>query len=123
MATRREATLKLAKLIIEMTEHGEQPIGDFLKRSDHEQAYLFTQKVTKCDGVIRRSAHQNGKALDIYLWNEEKQDVDQDWDKDKSDYWHKVWVEEYGGKPRTEFTLKDENGNDVLTIDHPHFEI
>ncbi len=75
----------------------ETPIIDYAMRSASEQHGLFEQGKTQCDGFKIISKHQLGKAIDIYL-------VDQNgnvvfgWDAVKAERWHNRW-EELGGKP------------------------
>jgi hypothetical protein len=98
--TRREFTIAITTLLKEMIDAGDQPIIDFVKRTDHEQAYLFAQGLSKCDGIDKISKHQVAKAMDIYLChNDDKGNivVDFDWNKEKSDKWHKRWIE-LGGR-------------------------
>jgi peptidoglycan L-alanyl-D-glutamate endopeptidase CwlK len=37
-------------------------------RTQQDQAKLFTDGVSKCDGVNNKSNHQSGKALDVYAY-------------------------------------------------------
>ena len=132
---RREFTLKISQLILEMCAKGEQPIFDYLLRSTEEQQRLFgigrtmigsgvwvdgnsARIVTKCDGVTRISAHQKGIAADIYLTEldaaGEFKRILFDWPEDKAVLWHKRW-EEMGGKP----VLTDSTGK---PWDLGHFE-
>ncbi len=92
--TRIEFTKKICSLILNMVENDEYPIIDFVKRSDKEQIYLFKEGKSKCDGIKIRSAHQDGKAADIYFI-ESGQLIDPKlgWEE-----WHKRW-EQMGGKP------------------------
>lgn len=107
MANRQRFTEMLAQLITEMINAGDEPILDYLLRSKEEQKRLFDAGMSKCDGIIKKSAHQFGKAIDIYLT---KNDIIQfEWDKDKAVKWHKRW-EEIGGKP-------------MISWDSGHFEL
>lgn len=109
--TRREFTIALTTLLSEMITSGEQPIIDFVKRSDHEQAYLFAQGLSKCDGIDKISRHQLGKAADIYLCHNDEQGkivVDFEWNTEKADKWHKRWV--------------DLGGREMIEWDKCHFE-
>ena len=103
--TRRRFTQSIVSLISYMIATGEQPIIDFAKRSTEEQQRLFangrvnnsgvwiiTDKdkvVTFCDGIKNISNHQKGLAVDLYLWNFDKNCVDWKWDKTKAEQWHK----------------------------------
>ena len=109
---RHEFTKNIARILIDMADAGDSPVGDWWLRNSTVQKYLFDKKLSKCDGTIRKSDHQFGCALDIYL-SDGKGVIEFDWDEKKSEYWHKVWTEKYGGKPLTIF--KDG------TKDHPHF--
>tara|TARA_B100000780_G_C21013053_1_gene405764 strand:- start:125 stop:514 length:390 start_codon:yes stop_codon:yes gene_type:complete len=46
-------------------------------RTQQDQAKLFTDGVSKCDGVNNKSYHQSGKALDVYAYVDGKAS----WDK------------------------------------------
>lgn len=122
--TRREFTKNITSLIAYMISMGEQPIFDFCLRSTEEQQRLYAQGrtlidniwvitdknkvVTFKDGITFLSEHQSGKAMDIYLWNKEKQKVDYEWQQEKAILWHKIWQDKYNGKP-------------MLSFDAPHF--
>jgi len=47
------------------------------KRSDDVQYGLYLDKKSKCDGKVRKSAHQTGRALDFYAFVDGKAS----WDK------------------------------------------
>jgi len=88
-----------------MIDEGEKPIIDFVKRSDDEQNRLFKEGKSKCDGYKIRSAHQDGKAADIYF-------IDQNQlvpPKKGYDYWHEIWQDLMDGKP-------------IIQWDQGHFE-
>ncbi len=38
------------------------------KRTDAEQLHMYKTKVSQCDGIIDRSYHQDGLALDFYAF-------------------------------------------------------
>lgn len=101
----------ITRLIREMEFAGERPIIHFAYRSKEEQKRLFDAKLTKCDGVIKKSDHQSMAAMDIYLTKNGK--IVWEWDKKKAVYWHQIWEKEYGGKPMTVFS----DG----TVDAGHF--
>ena len=87
-----------------MIEDGEHPIIDYVLRSTEEQKRLFDKKLSKCDGITNRSAHQSGKAMDIYfIENGKMVDPNCGWE-----HWHKRW-EEMGGQP-------------MISWDRGHFE-
>jgi len=104
---RREFTRKISQLILEMVEAGDMPVYDYCLRSAKEQKRLFEKGVSGCDGYIKRSRHQSGKAMDIYLVklnSKGKPYVDYNWtDDEKTLKWHKRWVE-LGGKKMITFT-------------------
>lgn len=68
--TTRELTVAVAKQILFMDKIlrplGLWPKLDWTKRSEYDQYELFKAKASKCDGVIKISAHQIGRAADIY---------------------------------------------------------
>jgi len=106
MAKRIEMTEAVAALLQYMINEGDTPIIDFVKRTDHEQAYLFGLGLSRKDGVKKISKHQTAEAIDIYLIENGKL---HDWNAD--DRWskyHDFW-EESGGKP-------------VIDWDKGHFE-
>ena len=103
MTNRREFTKKIAELIIQMCKEKEQPILDYALRSAEEQNRLFKAGKSKCDGYQKISAHQRGKAMDIYFYNE-KQGILDFTTKEKYKRWHKKW-EEKGGKPMIEWDV------------------
>jgi hypothetical protein len=103
---RVEFTRKIAALIQAMSEAGENPIGDFLKRSVQEQRRLFDAGLSKCDGVKVTSGHQVGRALDVLCLSEDLTKVVLP--KAGYAYWHELW-ERLGGKP-------------MIDWDQAHFE-
>lgn len=105
--TRFEFTDNICTLIIMMIAEGEKPLIDYVKRSAEEQRRLFDQKLSKCDGEIIRSAHQDGKAMDIYFLNDKGDAITEP--KKGFAYWHKKWEEDFGGKK-------------VIEWDQGHFE-
>lgn len=90
-----------------MVEIGDMPIIDYVLRSAEEQKRLFGKGVSGCDGYIKRSKHQLGKAMDIYLVklnSKGKPYVDYNWtDRDKAIKWHRRW-QELGGRKMITFT-------------------
>ena len=99
-------TKAAAKLLSAMIYAEERPIIDWVKRSDHEQARLFKDGKSKCDGKKNVSKHQRGKAIDIYFVSEDGKALVEP--KKGYSYWHRVWVE-MGGKP-------------MISWDKGHFE-
>lgn len=118
---RRDFTKKIAKLLTEMVEAGDMPVIDYCLRSTEEQRRLFDKGVSGCDGTHKKSSHQFGKAMDIYLVginSKGKPYVDYNWkDDEKARKWHKRWVE-LGGRKMV--TFKNKHGKPVE--DRPHFE-
>lgn len=91
---RIEFTRKISELLICMFDEGESPILDYVKRSAQEQNRLYKEGKSRCDGFEITSAHQYGKAADIYFIREGKlADPLKGWE-----YWHRKW-EEMGGRP------------------------
>jgi hypothetical protein len=102
---RIEFTYNICQLIIEMFKEDESPIIDYVKRSNEEQMHLFQEGKSKCDGIKNVSKHQLGKAADIYFIEDGKLiDPKKGWE-----YWHKRWVEAYGGQ-------------EMISWDKGHFE-
>ena len=92
---RVEFTHNLVNLIAAMILEGEHPIIDYVKRSAEEQKRLFDKGLSECDGFNKISAHQVGKAADIYFVEDGKLiNPKKGWD-----YWHEYW-EKKGGKPQ-----------------------
>lgn len=94
MKNRREFTIKIVGLINEMFSTGESPIIDFVLRSAEEQNRLFKAGKSQRDGYKKISAHQTGKAMDLYFINP---DGSFDWNPEKYIKWHSVWEKKYGG--------------------------
>ena len=93
---RHEFTAALGKLLVDMILKGERPLLDWVKRSPEEQARLFEQGLSKCDGVNKLSRHQRACAADILFLNEAGNGICEPikgWG-----YWHDRW-EQFGGKP------------------------
>jgi hypothetical protein len=115
---RREFTKNISLLILDMCNDGEQPIEHECWRSAEQQNIYFHRGVSKCDGYEILGNHQKGTAEDLYLTipsiDGQSASIQWTWDKEKSDKWHKVWEEKYGGKPLIIFA----NGE----RDDPHFE-
>jgi hypothetical protein len=87
MSSRTEFTIALANLISQMELNGDKPILDYVKRSAEEQRRLFDKGLSKCDGVNKVSAHQIGRAADIYLDN----NGSIEWTEEKANYYHEIW--------------------------------
>ena len=97
--TRVEFTKALNNLIAAMFLDKENPLLDYVKRSDEEQMRMFVKKLSKCDGIIKKSKHQIGRAADIYFIDENGKLCDP---KKGWEYWHIYW-EEKGGLPMIEW--------------------
>ena len=115
--TRVEFNKKIINLLARMFLEKEYPIIDFVKRSPEEQNRLFKLGKSNCDGINTHSAHEFGKAADIYFVDEDDLDADgitAELNNGKKGYefWHKIW-EEMGGKPLTDW---------YRTHDIDHFE-
>lgn len=94
-------TKKLCQLLQKMIAEGERPILDYIKRSAEEQNRLFKAGKSKCDGYKIRSAHQIGRAVDIYFCD---QNLVLNWDKKRFERWHKEW-EKLGGQKMISWDL------------------
>ncbi|RLI53578.1 MAG: hypothetical protein DRP09_15355 [Candidatus Thorarchaeota archaeon] len=99
---RVEFTEKAVILLLLMILAGERPIIDYVKRSTEEQKRLYKKGLSKCDGVKKKSKHQYGKAIDIYLINEKGRII---WNKEKYRFWHSVWKHILGGKEMIEWDI------------------
>ncbi len=106
--TRQQFTEMVAILLTEMIKQGEKPVIDFVLRSASEQQRLFNAGKSKLDGINKKSKHQVGKAVDIYLSNPDGS-VQFVWDRDKAEKWHKVW--------------KELGGASMIVWDLGHYEI
>jgi hypothetical protein len=91
--TRTQFTDSITRLIQWMIDDGEEPILDFALRSLPEQQRLFAAGLSKCDGIKIVSAHQLGKAVDIYFQTDGKLAEP----KKGYEYWHLKW-RQMGGK-------------------------
>ena len=102
---RKEFTKALAELLLLMVLRGEEPLLDYVKRSDEYQNILFEKGLSKCDGVNKISRHQRGCAADIYFADTDGNLVAP---KRGWGYWHDIWCS-LGGKK-------------ILSWDKGHFE-
>ncbi|MBA7613773.1 hypothetical protein ES703_21029 [subsurface metagenome] len=82
-----------------------EPIIDYCKRSAQEQNRLYKKGLSKLDGYKKKSQHQFGKAIDIYLVRKGKIS----WAKWRYEVLHDYWVK-IGGKP-------------MISWDIAHFEV
>ena len=87
-----------------MIDAGENPIIDYCLRSKEEQQRLFAAGKSKCDGIKTPSAHQSGKAMDIYFI----EGVAITDGIKGHDYWHTVW--------------KGMGGKEIIAWDRGHYE-
>jgi hypothetical protein len=130
---RADFTRNIVLLMGEMILAGDRPVGDRWQCSREEQNRLYKigrtlvngvweivgDVVTFVDGIIKLSKHQDAKALDIYLADEQDNIIfdftEQKYEKYKERilYWHSVWDKKYGGKPM----IDKPNFRDF-----PHFE-
>lgn len=108
---RKEFSKTLGMLLVDMILKGEEPILDWVKRSDEDQARMFEQGLSKCDGVDKRSAHQSGCAADIYFEDSNDKDTELDPPKLGWEFWHKRWEELSYGKAKP-----------MIEWDKSHFE-
>ena len=102
---RIQFTKNLCLFTLEMIKAGERPIFNEIKRETIQQVYYFLTKLSKCDGINKRSKHQDGLACDIFFVDE---NGNLDWTRARYEKWHKRW-EKLGGKP-------------IIHWDLPHFE-
>ena len=92
--TRIEFTENLGKLILAAKEKGYDIVLGWVLRDDETQRRLFNAGLSGCNGTTKISAHQIGKAADIYIIEDKKISND----KDKYDDLHQIWSG-FGGKP------------------------
>ena len=112
---RQEFTVKIMQLLKQMIDEGDKPVIDWALRDAYIQKHLFDLKLSKCDGITKKSAHQFGTAVDIYL-TDDKGNIVFDTNnptnieyKKRILYWHSVWDKMLGG-------------DKMITWDSPHFE-
>lgn len=109
--TRTEFTLNISKLILQIEHdrklgiHNFKAALDFVKRSDEEQFRLFKEGKSKCDGKVKISGHQVGRAADLLLFNDNGTLV-KEWPKFMVERYHDKFWEFIGGKNDIEW---DEN--------------
>lgn len=123
MIPRAEFNKKLNEFMLEMYAAGDQPVEhEVFRTSEQQQIYWkigrefvdgkWVEKgavVTKLDGIIKRSAHQLGLAVDIYfVINGEIKYSGKELEQLLTK-WHEVWQNKYGGRP-------------MLDWDKPHFQ-
>lgn len=89
---------RIVELLHTMSLEEEDYLIDYALRSAQEQNRLFKEGKSKCDGYNIISAHQKGKALDVYFVEENKLvDPKAGWE-----YWHNLWIKR-GGQPMIEW--------------------
>jgi len=101
---RHEFSMLICDLLEEMDKRGYQPFIDYCKRSDEEQKRIFLMpgNKTKCDGIIRISQHQRGKAADI-MFMDYKELTDAEL-HDRHSQFHDIW-ESWGGAERIDWDM------------------
>lgn len=90
---------RVMKLLLYLISEGENfTIGDaFRSREEQNRLFKLDPPVTKCDGFIRRSRHQDKLAIDILFFSPEGQymrKAPEDKVKKYHDYWSAI-----GGRP------------------------
>ena len=102
---RIEYTDKITRLIRQMVDEGEHPVGCDWYRSQQAQhadwqvgrdseGKKIGETITNCDGVKNISGHQTGRALDIlFIENGAVSPPKKGWT-----YWHEKWIELGGGR-------------------------
>jgi LAS superfamily LD-carboxypeptidase LdcB len=112
---RIEFTAKISQLINQMIAEGDRPVIDWVLRTAEVQKILFDKDLSNCDGYKKKSAHQSGTAMDIYLADDKGNiifDVTAKGNekyKKRMLYWHSVWDKNFEGDKR-------------IVWDYPHFE-
>jgi hypothetical protein len=97
-------------------------------RTEKEQYALFLKKASTKDGKIKKSNHQFGMAVDIYLWKETKM-----WDALKLEkvarHIQSVALDEFktklywGGDWDNDGLTKAQGDKDEKFVDYPHLEL
>ena len=103
--TRTEFARKLGHLLVYAEDQGFDILIGWVLRDRETQQRMFDKGLSKCDGVSKISAHQTGKAADIYIIENGKISED----KKKYKNLHAFWAV-LGGKP-------------MLDWDAGHFEV
>jgi peptidoglycan L-alanyl-D-glutamate endopeptidase CwlK len=85
-------------------------------RTAEEQQALFNKKVSKCDGYIKKSYHQTGKAFDIFVVINGKATWDKKYYLPVARHLQKIAKEKFN----TDLTW---GGDFKSFVDCPHFEI
>jgi len=85
-------------------------------RTAEEQQALFNKKVSKCDGYIKKSYHQTGKAFDIFVVINGKATWDKRYYTPVARHLQKIAKEKFN----TDLTW---GGDWTRFVDAPHFEI
>jgi len=115
---RKEFSTKFIEFMYEVIHQGYVPILDWGFRNTLVQKSLFKEGVTKCDGIVKISAHQKGVAEDVYFML--GGEIVFDWDNPKGKHYteinnvydklHKIWESKYGGQK-------------MISWDKGHFEL
>ena len=100
--TRHEFSMLACDLLQDMEKMGYEPFIDYVKRSDDEQKSMYLRGLSKCDGIIKVSQHQLGRAVDI-LFMDYKQLTDAQL-KERHTIFHDWW-DARGGSPRIDWDM------------------
>ena len=103
---RKDFSRKIVLFLMEIIKAKQDFIIDYVKRSNEEQQRLYLAGKSKCDGKIKISKHQIGKAMDIYFIDDKNKLT---WSGKTYKHWHKVWQKKY-------------SGTKMITWDQGHFE-
>ena len=98
--TRSNFTQCVGQLIHQASLFGFDVILDWVKRDRETQKRMFDQGLSKADGTNKISAHQIGKAVDLYIIEGGKISED----KHKYQMLHDYWMI-LGGKPMINWDL------------------
>ena len=92
---RHEFSMLVCDLLQVMEKMGYKPFIDYVKRSDEEQKSMYLRGLSKCDGIIRVSQHQRGRAVDIYF--EDQKGLTDTEIRNRHQMAHDIWVG-WGGR-------------------------
>jgi len=100
MSKRTDFTAALAKLIILGNDHGYELVLDWALRDAETQRRMFDKGLSKCDGTTKKSRHQFGTAVDLYVIADGKiSEATEDYE-----WLHDRW-EELGGGERISWDM------------------
>jgi hypothetical protein len=94
MSKRTDFTAAIAKLITLGNDHGLDLVLDWALRDDETQRRMYDRGLSKCDGTTKKSKHQAGCAVDLYIISNGKISEEPDHYK----WLHERWVA-MGGAP------------------------